>query len=244
MKIALLLLSALITLNAQATICVAHRGNNQDHLENSMASFISVHSLGIKAVEFDVRITKDGVPIVMHDSVLFRTTKGCKPLTKIKKLNYSYIQKNCRLRNNESVPTLEDVLSYFYDKDIMLFPEFKDFPSPTAIFLMEKYYKDNPHRLGIMASTKVQDYLREQSAFFYSTKSIVGPFKKEEKTGYDGVSLPMSHLSWMSKQKDLITIVWTLDSKKKIKKALKSGVDFITTNKPRVCLYLKAQESV
>ena len=208
-----------------------------------MASFRSVHELGIKAVEFDVRMTKDGVPIIMHDCVLFRTTKGCKPFTKIKKLSYSYIKEHCKLRNNEEVPTFEDVLSYFSDKETILYPEFKDFPSTQATSLMEKYYQKKPHLLGIMAGGKVQKYLRAKSPFFKNTKAISGTVESAKKDGFEGVSLPLKHLSSMSKEKALITIVWTLDSKKKIKKALRAGVDFITTNKPRRCMELNLQES-
>lgn len=46
--------------------------------ENTMISFEEAVSLGADMLEFDVRITKDGVPVIVHDSNLDRTSN--KPL--------------------------------------------------------------------------------------------------------------------------------------------------------------------
>jgi glycerophosphoryl diester phosphodiesterase len=45
---------------------VAHRGASHDHPENTLAAFRAAWALGVEAVELDVRITKDGVAVVIH----------------------------------------------------------------------------------------------------------------------------------------------------------------------------------
>lgn len=54
---------------------IAHRCGGTLASENSLAGLIIAAQLGCKAVEFDVMLTADGVPILMHDETLERTTR-------------------------------------------------------------------------------------------------------------------------------------------------------------------------
>lgn len=53
---------------------VGHRGVVKLHQENSLAGFRRAIELGIPAVELDVRLTADRVPVVLHDADLARLT--------------------------------------------------------------------------------------------------------------------------------------------------------------------------
>lgn len=55
---------------------IAHRGAGQSAPENTLAAIRVAHEEGARWVEFDVKITYDGVPILMHDETLDRTTNG------------------------------------------------------------------------------------------------------------------------------------------------------------------------
>jgi glycerophosphoryl diester phosphodiesterase len=55
---------------------VAHRGDSAHVAENTVQAFESAIELGAEAVEFDVRMTSDGVAVVMHDADVARTTDG------------------------------------------------------------------------------------------------------------------------------------------------------------------------
>ena len=55
---------------------VAHRGASSTRPENTLASFEEAVRLGASMVEFDVRLASDGVPVVLHDPLLERTTDG------------------------------------------------------------------------------------------------------------------------------------------------------------------------
>lgn len=55
---------------------IGHRGAKAYAPENTIESIETAASLGVKWVELDVKLTRDGVPIIFHDEELDRTTNG------------------------------------------------------------------------------------------------------------------------------------------------------------------------
>ncbi|CAN5261517.1 glycerophosphodiester phosphodiesterase [soil metagenome] len=55
---------------------IAHRGGGTLGPENTLAGFEVGFAAGHRAVEFDVMLTSDGVPVVVHDPALGRTVQG------------------------------------------------------------------------------------------------------------------------------------------------------------------------
>jgi len=55
---------------------IAHRGGGALAPENTLAALRKARALGFSAVEFDVMLTADRVPILIHDETLERTTNG------------------------------------------------------------------------------------------------------------------------------------------------------------------------
>ncbi len=55
---------------------VAHRGASSTHPENTLPAFEAALELGAGVVELDVRLTRDDVPVVLHDPTVDRTTDG------------------------------------------------------------------------------------------------------------------------------------------------------------------------
>jgi glycerophosphoryl diester phosphodiesterase len=53
---------------------VAHRGNAAEFPENTLPAFLSALELGVRFIELDVHLSRDGVPVVIHDHLLLRTT--------------------------------------------------------------------------------------------------------------------------------------------------------------------------
>ncbi|KPJ88191.1 MAG: hypothetical protein AMS18_13650 [Gemmatimonas sp. SG8_17] len=66
----------MILLDPAARPIIAHRGASGEFPENTLLAFERGLAQGADALEFDVRITADGVPVVIHDSAVDRTTDG------------------------------------------------------------------------------------------------------------------------------------------------------------------------
>lgn len=59
---------------------VGHRGFPQRYPENTMSSLLAAIAEGADGIEFDIQASKDGVPVVIHDDTLGRTTGVTGPL--------------------------------------------------------------------------------------------------------------------------------------------------------------------
>lgn len=57
----------------------AHRGSGKGELENTLKGFEIALKAGFKAVEFDVMLTADGVPMIHHDWVMGRCARSVDP---------------------------------------------------------------------------------------------------------------------------------------------------------------------
>lgn len=55
---------------------IAHRGGGKLAPENTLAAIRLGQSLGYTAAEFDVKLSKDGIAMLLHDATLERTTSG------------------------------------------------------------------------------------------------------------------------------------------------------------------------
>jgi len=62
---------------------VGHRGLPNKYPENSLIGILAALDVGAQAVEFDVQLTKDGVPVVCHDVTLERTSTNNMNITAI-----------------------------------------------------------------------------------------------------------------------------------------------------------------
>lgn len=58
-------------------LVIAHGGSKALFPENTMTAFDGSISIGVDALEIDVRLTKDGVLVAHHDATIDRTSNGC-----------------------------------------------------------------------------------------------------------------------------------------------------------------------
>lgn len=66
----------MILLDPLARPVIGHRGNRAHAPENTLESFAQAVALGADALEFDLRLSRDGQLVVFHDATLERTSDG------------------------------------------------------------------------------------------------------------------------------------------------------------------------
>jgi glycerophosphoryl diester phosphodiesterase len=71
-----LLLHAEAPSGERRVILIAHRGEHRRHPENTVSAIEGAVSAGVDYVEMDVRRSRDGVHVLMHDATVDRTTDG------------------------------------------------------------------------------------------------------------------------------------------------------------------------
>ncbi|HET7237169.1 MAG TPA: glycerophosphodiester phosphodiesterase [Actinomycetota bacterium] len=88
---------------------VAHRGAPLSHPENTLPSFDAAIGFGAPIVELDVRLSADGVAVVMHDPTVDRTTDGSGAVHELTSAQLARLNAGST-DAPASVPTLAEVL--------------------------------------------------------------------------------------------------------------------------------------
>ncbi len=104
---------------------IAHRGGIvPGYAENTLAAYRRAISFGVDVIEIDLRGTRDGEIVILHDETLDRTTDGKGNVTdhtlaELKQLNAG---------NGESIPTFAEVLDLVADTGVKLLLDIKVSP--------------------------------------------------------------------------------------------------------------------
>lgn len=125
---------------------VAHRGGGHDVPENTMAAIREASKNGATGVELDLEFSADGVPILMHDDTVDRTTNGSGPLSQ---MTFSQLRKldaaaKHRLRHQfagEKIPTLEEAVEECIRLQLTIYFDVKGHPDEAAAALKDLYKK-------------------------------------------------------------------------------------------------------
>lgn len=91
----------------------AHRGGAHEFEENTLFAFKSSYEKGIRGYELDVRMTKDGQLVVLHDDSLDRTHHGKGPVEHLTAEEAGRIHSR---KQNEPLLFLDTLLAYLADK--------------------------------------------------------------------------------------------------------------------------------
>ena len=105
----------------------AHRGWKSKYPENTMEAFKAALTLDVDQLETDVRITRDGELVLIHDATVDRTTNGS---GKVCELTLAEL-KALDAGNGSKIPTLTELMELVKDHPtITLDIELKEYPTP------------------------------------------------------------------------------------------------------------------
>ncbi len=119
-------------INHNKVLVVAHRGDWRNAPENSLQAIQNCIDMGVDMVEIDLKRTKDGEIIVMHDKTLERTATGkglIKSIT-LDSISKLHLKNGYGMATHYKIPTLKEALTIckgkilvFLDKGYQYIPE-------------------------------------------------------------------------------------------------------------------------
>ncbi|MCX4983788.1 glycerophosphodiester phosphodiesterase [Streptomyces sp. NBC_00572] len=210
---------------------VAHRGDPYRVRENTLRSIASAIERGADAVEIDVRLTKDGVPVLLHDDTLKRLWGHDRPLSA---LSYEQLTE----LTYGGVPTLREALLTAGEKRLMLDLPGGDENSVRTIVRTVRecgagervYYCAG----GVaMLQVRAADPAAEIALTWTSLappRAVLLEAVRPRWLNYR-FGLVSRELTDRVHKDGLLVSAWTADTSRTMRKLIKNGVDSITTNR-------------
>jgi glycerophosphoryl diester phosphodiesterase len=147
-------------------IKIGHRGAKGHATENTLASFEKAMEVGVDMIELDVFLSKDNIPVVIHDKTIDRTTNsngfvsdflaielqklGIPTLEDVFQLVNHQCDINVEIKEFEAVKSVLDLIhSNIFSKEKILISSF-DWNA-----LQEVRFHDNDIRIGVLTETDV-----------------------------------------------------------------------------------------
>ena len=95
-------------------LLIAHRGASAEAPENTLPAFQRALALGADGIELDVQLTRDGVPVVFHDTTLARLTGRRGRLARLSREELRAVRVQ-----GEAIPTLAEVLALRRERTVV-----------------------------------------------------------------------------------------------------------------------------
>lgn len=215
---------------------IGHRGAADVAPENTIEAMRAGIEAGANMLEFDIRLTKDDVAVVIHDPSLLRThhRRGA-----IRQMTLAELKEKTK---DQPVPTLREVLDTFFGK-ITLNIECKSKGSGAiAVELVKEYIKKESDWHHVLFSSF---HIKELQAIRSLSKSaplaLLHTINPLRFTAYDSLLLTAvgfftptatSVVIAAAKKRRLMTYVYMVNKPSQIARLEKRGVEAIVTNNP------------
>lgn len=239
----------------------AHRGGAALAPENTMAAFERGMAEGADGLEFDVRLSRDGVPMVHHDPTLDRTTDAHGPVSALTADELARVDAGCKFApagdgvfpfrgQGIGVPTLDEVVRRFPNARLIV--EMKDDTEAIAEAVVNVLRRADALERADIASFYARPVLearrlgggvrtgasqQEVRAALYAAWCGLSP----SKPAYYGFQIPerAGRLRVVSRRfvrcvsrAGLSVAVWTVNEEVDIRRLLDWGVTGVITDRP------------
>lgn len=241
--------------NKDNVVVIGHRGASAYYPENTMSAFRAAYEMGAEMIELDILLSKDDVPVVIHDETLERTTDGTG-----KVMEYTYEELNKldagswfgEEHTGERIPTLEEVLQFAKGKiavNIEIKTEAVSDERERGIeekaYELVKKYDMQDYVLFSSFDYRAIAHLKELDvniavALLYDKQQSYDKDPKELVESYNADAFNCSYRQFSKKWAEVTSeagipvFVYTVNSRRKMKKMIKRGVNGIFSDKPDV----------
>lgn len=243
-------MASLEHLYTHTPVVIGHRGACAYAPENTLASFNLAVELGADAVELDVKLTRDGVPIIMHDETVTRTTNGkgkvCDlTLAEFKELDAGSFKDSKYA--GEPVPTLEEVfeavagrvwinveLTNYYTRGDALVPKVLALIQKMNLqkrVLLSSFDPFNLRQARHLDPSLPLAQLTSHDMAIYLRDAWLAPFCPHEARHPDVPQLKQEGVAWYHRHHYRVN-VWTNNDEADMRTFVKQSVDGLITDMP------------
>ena len=241
---------------------IGHRGASAHAPENTLVAFARAFEVGADGIEFDVRLARDSVPVVIHDASLKRTTLSEGPVARLSSTELgqldagSWFNRRYPVRAREEfararIPTLAEVFEMRAD-DKLLYVEMKcgvremkalaaEVCALVRSYNLRERVVVKSFTLEAIREIKRLDPLIPTAALF--ERKLTRPVPSARRTVEQALACEADQLSLQrtlasprildeAARRGLKTVVWTVDDPAWIKRARAHDVHALITNDP------------
>lgn len=234
---------------------IAHRGASFNAPENTMPAFQMALEMGADMIEFDVTLSRDQIPVVIHDQTLDRTTSGKGGINLYLSRELSELDAGLWFNKsfvNTRIPTLEQILNWASGKialNIEIKKEAFIKTNETGIveFISELVLKYDMTEHVIISSFSAEALIRSRKVMQkIPTAYLISPYswgstrnlRLMKKLNASGLNLKHKQMKpeLMKKAESERLPIWvyTVDDKEEMKKVIDKGATGIFTNRPDI----------
>ena len=224
---------------------IAHRGASAEAPENTLAAFRRALQIGVDGVELDTHLTADGVPVVIHDPLLERTTDGAGLVNDLDLAALRRLDAGRRFGEGfagERIPTLAEALEML--RRVRVIIEIKNGPLyyPAIASRVLTTVAEIGHPAVTLSSFDHHVLLGVRgaapelpTAVLYAARPI-DPVRMAHEAGAGAL-----HPNWAYVTPDVVASAhaaglrvetWTVDEPDHLRHILATGVDGVMTNRP------------
>lgn len=225
----------------RAPLIIGHRGASAAAPENTLAAFRLAQTQGAHGIEFDVQLSADGVPVVIHDDTVDRTTNGRGRVTDLTLAQLQTLDAG----QGEPVPTLAQVFELF-GPDFLYNLEIKNADQTDQG--AERAIADCIRRYGVQSQLLVSSFNPKSLERIYAILEDKVPLGFLHTGMIDRPSpawafpcradhpyysaIDADYMAW-AKAQNLIVNIWTLDDFAAAQPLITLGIHSIITNQPQ-----------
>lgn len=220
---------------------IGHRGAAKLALENTIAGITAAKKAGVDAIEFDIRLTADGIFVLSHDQTLARVSDQ----QHIIKENTLAELRKIALNNGEKIATLDDALKAAGSTPVVIevkgtgwaerLTEYLDTQKPIDAVVIA--FNHGELRKFVKLSPAIPTYAIERHNAFEAIQLA-------KQSGFTGVDFnfwllnPLTY--WIARRKGLKIIVYTVNIRwiAALLRLLFPGIS-ITTDRPDIMQFLR-----
>ena len=211
-------------------LIIGHRGASAVALENTIAAFAAAIAAGADGIEFDVRLSRDGVPVIIHDDTLSRTHSVRRRVADLSAAELGGI----------GVPSLRELFELMAGNSLLLCLEIKS-REPELPELCCRLVREFGFEERVIIECFDLDVLRPiqlRTAALFEPRIYPERHVIERALDVGATVLALHHrlakaaLIEKAKAAGLMVVVWTVDDPAWIPRARAMGVEALITNDP------------